>query len=427
MVWSLNLNFDYEKNFKKPMLYWRTLGIIGIEWFWRNFYKSPNEYLFRIGRRLSKLNRVYVKFLQALAGDLHLIDDAGRLELTDFCDSVPVLPEEYDFCFEVSLNKRGLFLESRQPINSGLIALVYRAYDKEGRKYVVKVKRHQIEERLQKDLDELEYVIKRMGELPYCKSMRLEHQFAENKSLLTDQLDFFKEVDNIKTFERMFKNVNYVNVPHVYEEYTAECNNIIVMDYVEGIKLQDVAEEDKESYCTLLAKFGLKCTFFDGIYHADLHPGNILFQRQADTDEVPHQLAILDFGVIGRVTREEQNHFYEFIRGLFEHRFEKSVNIMLDHIVETIDPMKSREVDAVARQNIVLQATEVLERSIKVSKRPNTRDMYDINIILARHGLRLAPFFCRIQMAFVVNETMCNYLSTEQSFSEVYGHQLMEL
>ena len=88
---------------------------------------------------------------------------------------------------------------------------------------------------------------------------------------MMEQLDFNHEVENIKDMYEKNKYIDYVVVPKVYEEYTELNNDMIVMDYIDGIKLSDVMDKDKDVYSYLLAKFGIKCVLFDRLYHGDLH------------------------------------------------------------------------------------------------------------------------------------------------------------
>ena len=89
------------------------------------------------------------------------------------------------------------------------------------------------------------------------------------------------------------------------------------MSFIEGKKLSELDDVEKDKYCELLAKFGVKCVFFDGVYHGDLHQGNLIFMK----DEDDYKIGILDFGVIGRITREQQNKFYEFMQQFYSNHF----------------------------------------------------------------------------------------------------------
>jgi ubiquinone biosynthesis protein len=53
----------------------------------------------------------------------------------------------------------------------------------------------------------------------------------------------------------------------------------------------------------------LETTFVDGIFHGDLHPGNVMV-----TD---HGLALLDFGIVGRLSEEQRRNLLALLIAAF--------------------------------------------------------------------------------------------------------------
>ena len=50
--------------------------------------------------------------------------------------------------------------------------------------------------------------------------------------------------------------------------------------------------------------------------------------------------------------------------------------------------------------------------------------MYTISNILHEYDLRILKYFCKVQLAFMINETVCRRLSVNRSFIEYYGELL---
>ena len=71
-----------------------------------------------------------------------------------------------------------------------------------------------------------------------------------------------------------------------------------------------------------MSKFIIKSLLFDGLYHGDLHAGNILFLEN-------NKIGILDFGIIGELTREEQNEYFEFFNYLKDEDIDSLINNLL--------------------------------------------------------------------------------------------------
>ena len=123
------------------------------------------------------------------------------------------------------------------------------------------------------------------------------------------ELNFLEEANNIKTFYENNKDVS-ITCPKVYDEYTT--SNIIVMDFIDGIKIGLIEELESEGYdledmAIKLTNNYLKQIFQDG-FHGDPHPGNILI---SDT-----KIAYIDFGIMGTLNKSLKQKFNDFLYGV---------------------------------------------------------------------------------------------------------------
>ena len=50
--------------------------------------------------------------------------------------------------------------------------------------------------------------------------------------------------------------------------------------------------------------------------------------------------------------------------------------------------------------------------------------MYTISEILFSYKLEILKYFCKVQLAFMINETVCRRLSVNKTFIEYYGELL---
>ena len=395
--------------------------------------KNKNDFILNISERLSAVNRIYVKMIQAISSDKEDLDPEIKEKLTAYTDHVPFTDDDIYNDFIDILHQKGLSLNNTEPINSGLVALIYKMHDQEGKQYAVKVKRKNIEERLLEGLCDLEYIVSVLSTMPYLSKMNLQRNYEENKDLILEQLDFTIEVRNIQIFEKIFKNIDYAIVPHVYEEYTQIDSNIIVMDFIEGKTLTQINEDDsknKHAYCDLMAKIAVKCIFFNGTYHADLHQGNILFlgdDLDLSDENNKLQIALLDYGIIGHVTREEQNHFYNFMKGMVSHKFREASEYLLTHVILPDDTSVSNENTTVTmlsyndKENIINNFMNIMEKIMVINKKATAQDIYELNKILYDYQLILPKYFCRTQLAFVITESLCNALAQETSFIDIFN------
>ena len=122
----------------------RTFSIILGQYISYLFHKNTEKTVISIAEQLAQINIVYVKFVQAISASSGIIDNDVKLRLAQYADNVPYKKEDLDFTFLRELQESGIFLKSTKPINAGLIAVVFKGSDKDGKLYAIKVKRRNI-------------------------------------------------------------------------------------------------------------------------------------------------------------------------------------------------------------------------------------------------------------------------------------------
>lgn len=414
----------------------RTFTIIFGEYIAYLFHKNAEKTVVSIAEQLAQINIVYVKFVQAISASTGIIDNNVKQRLAQYADNVPYKKEDLDFTFLRELQENGIFLKSSKPINAGLIAVVFKASDKDGNMYAVKVKRRNIYQTMMNSVREIEWIIDKLMDYELFRKINIKQHFKRNRHILFEQMDFENEVEHIKTFGKNFENIDYVIIPNVYEEYTKKNENIIVMDFIEGMKLNDVKSEDKIHYCKAVAKFGLKSMFFDSVYHGDMHQGNIFFildEKETIDDATDNEinnkykLGIIDFGIIGKLSRENQNKFYEFLQLLYSEKFDDTAEYAYNNMIIPED--KKRNLDEETKTLILKAISKIMENSMR-EKFTSTKDVYDMNCMLSNYELELDAFFSDAQLALIVTNTLCNNLASESesmNFMDIYGKEFMEI
>ncbi|MDR1940860.1 MAG: hypothetical protein LBQ47_00860, partial [Endomicrobium sp.] len=115
---------------------------------------------------------------------------------------------------------------------------------------------------------------------------------------LADELNLNLEADAIKTMGASMnrRNSGAIGAPDVIEELSNEF--VIVEEYIEGERLDKLpAKNAKKNYFKIISEF-FKQVFEDGIFHADLHEGNIFINKDGN-------LRFIDFGGVGKVSNKE--------------------------------------------------------------------------------------------------------------------------
>jgi predicted unusual protein kinase regulating ubiquinone biosynthesis (AarF/ABC1/UbiB family) len=304
-------------------------------------FKTYTSLVQSVCNELSKINIFYVKFFQWFAFSINNGSENKELYyfFNTFKENVYYSKNDIDnnalqiLVDELKLDNKTIEFESLEPVNAGSIALVFKA-NIDGKPHAIKVLRKNIHVELQNIFKQFDFIINIISFLPYINVINLKSLFNDNKLLLNEQLDFCREVNNITLFADTFKNNSHIVIPKVYKKYTDNNPNIIVMEYLEGIKINDLDKEDTIEFSTIISRFVLNSYFFKNLYHGDLHTGNIIFMKN-DHDKPKYKLGIIDFGLIGFLDVEQQNLIVDILICFVKKENKRIVNCILNyHIME---------------------------------------------------------------------------------------------
>lgn len=268
----------------------------------------------RIRMVLEELGPTYIKFGQILANRPDILPAELIEELKKLQDAVPGFAfDEVRAMIEADLNGslEDLFQHfDTQAIASASIAQVHKATLHSGEVVVVKVQRPDIEGIIAEDLK----ILEELAEIAEHHSEQLarfepiELVKALNKSM-TRELNFLLEAYSINHFQSLFKENDWIKVPHVFSKFSSR--RVITMDFISGTRIDRVAQlRDQGVDLSLLAEKGLYLYFQQifryGFFHADPHPGNVLVQADG-------VICLIDFGIVGSMNRKDKEAFREFI------------------------------------------------------------------------------------------------------------------
>ena len=397
--------------------------------------KTPEDYnamIKNIASKMSHKNIFFTKIFQAFANNNNLFDKDLFHHFITYTDNVTYNTNEidynglYDLINIARKNNDELSIESEIPIKSGNIALVYNG-KLNGKNVIIKYRRKNIIEKFNKSMSEIELLVNISGKIPYLRDLNINDLFEENREIMTNQLNFLNEVKNINIFREKFNDVNTICVPEVYSYFTDENPCAIIMEKIEGNRIENILSEDKHEYSKILSRFNLKCVFYDAIYHADLHSGNVIFMKEYHsfkdennnmTTEPVLKIGIIDYGIIGTMTREEQNIFFIFFKILVSKDHKELSIFITENLSEKID--KSLQDISEGDKNILVNKISTICCSVleSDSKFFGGEEIYEINKILKTQNLQFSKFFCRVELAIAISENVCNSLATNSSYIE---------
>jgi len=260
----------------------------------------------RVRASLEELGPTFAKIGQILSTRPDLLPPEYIEELATLQDNVPPLTEEQ--VVKVMEQELGVPWEDvfetidPKPLAAGTIAEVHRATLADGTKVVVKVQRPEAREQIEQDLALLEVFAEKVAHRPGLKQVvDMEAVFEHLSQSLHRELDFRTEAENIARMREVIKDFSRLAVPIVQTDYST--SRLLVMQDVGGGPANSAPEGTprKEASKQLLESF-YKQILVDGFFHADPHPGNLMWQPDEEI------LYFLDLGMIGEVGAELREH-----------------------------------------------------------------------------------------------------------------------
>ncbi len=220
-----------------------------------------------------------------------------------------------------------------EPHASASVGQVHRAALANGTEVVVKVQYPGVGENIEGDMKNLKTILS-MGSMLGYRKKDLDGIFEEISERLYEELDYDQEMENLRTFRRLYKREKRVLIPRVFPPYCSD--RVLTMEYLPGDSLEALlsppyTREDRDHFGRLIFDVYAHQIFRLGLLHADPHPGNFAFLKDG-------RMIMYDFGCVQPIPREIQEAFQDLIKYSLEGVYEKIDEIMLR--LGTRDPDK---------------------------------------------------------------------------------------
>jgi predicted unusual protein kinase regulating ubiquinone biosynthesis (AarF/ABC1/UbiB family) len=414
-----------KKNIKSVIFLINAFFIFVTEGLIYAFFQDYSLFIDRLSMRLASINILYVKIFQAFALNNSLIDDKTNNKLIKFTDNAPWNYSDIDLYQLIEMtDKYNIRLPDGYeiPINSGMISLVFRGREKNNpnKQVIIKMKRKNIQERLDDAIDNLLFSMYILSFIPIINKYQLAEVVNKNIEIIRHQTNFLEEIDNMDKIRENCKNLKYVKIPTANRQVTEEYPDIILMERIEGIKINQVKEEDYEPFAKLVVKFGLVTTIVHGLAHGDLHAGNIMFIKDKKDTEYPHKIGVIDFGIIYEVGSQYKELMFDLFTQMFDlSPREGAEKILNSCILEPIGLLKT--IPTQDYNNIIEFTEQILDETVYKSKGANQIQIYKFfskfkeylsKDELANLGIRPSDDFVKAQLVLAMSHgvtlTLCN-------------------
>ena len=383
-----------------------VLSMLGSYLMYSTGYLDYIHFIKNVANHLAEINIFYVKFFQWFAFSIgHKLKNKEIYDFfINFKDNVNYTETDIDYesiyqlMDEVKREHKVITFDSMTPINSGSVALVFKAILND-KPVVVKLLRKNIEIQINEWFEQGHMIINIMRWLRIKNCNHLHKLLDHNKPTITEQCDFVKEVENIERFYNKFRKTKYVIIPKVYREYTIRNPRVIVMDYIQGERLGTFDKNDFIQFQKLCYTFITTCCFFRDICHGDLHTGNIIFVKNTNTNtnKPIYKIGVIDYGICVNLNVIEQNLIANLMRASLQNDKQSVIFHLLNFIMmdnENSTMMKEQRDEIVEHYNSLV-AKQNLNSTI------THYEVYVLTTMLDSHDIHISQKSSQIIYAAV--------------------------
>lgn len=256
---------------------------------------------------LQQLGPTYVKLGQIMASQSSLPEEWTE-ELAKLQNTVPPFP--YEEARKMITNELGappekLFREfDHEPLAAASTAQVHRAVTLDGAEVAVKVQRPNIVSKVRADLGILQDVADVLEKrIPAMRALDLRGMIGEFAEGVMRELDYRNELYQGQRLADNMKPIEGVHIPALYPHLSTA--KVLTMEFVRGIKISkinelDAAGIDRDKLAHTFIRAIVKQIMFDGFFHGDPHPGNLMVAPATST------LIFLDMGLVGELSQTQR-------------------------------------------------------------------------------------------------------------------------
>jgi ubiquinone biosynthesis protein len=282
----------------------------------------------RVRLAFERLGPTFVKLGQLISSSPGSFSPVWVNEMAHCRDNVP--PISWDdvskvITSELGDRRRHLLQIDQTPLAAGSMAQVHVARLTNGDHVVVKVQRPNLANILGQDVRLLRlaarWATRIRTSLVAANPEAIIEEFA---SSLAHQVSFRAELANMERMRTILVSEN-IRIPRVYPALSTE--RVLVMEQIDGvgidkINLIDDLGIDRSRLASTVVAGLMVGALKSGVFHGDLHAGNLLVLASGE-------VALLDFGVVGRLDRSVRTAVSDLFSAVASRRFEAIAAAML--------------------------------------------------------------------------------------------------
>ena len=356
-------------------------------------------------RDLARVNIIFLKIMQVMTPRTD-----SALDTCNYTSQVPFNVRDIQHACIKNLQTQFEITISNRPIYSGSSCLIYSATYKK-RPVIVKIKRTGLQEYIRTSVFIARKICTFVDRFALLDDgcISLADVFDEVTPNIVDQTDFTNELYNMHLFQRRFNSADSsIRIPETFDEFTAFDDDVIVMEQVQGTHIQNLDQAQRRSMCSLISDFNMRCIVEHGMFHGDLHCGNVLYDADSNV------LHVLDFGITGYMNTREVGTIVSIMKAYAWKNFQRMAYLVVSDMTDLPHDIPINKLIEVCRLTQTLLSEIYSTRSVV-----QFDDIKDIYALVKSQQIRIGRTFSRLQMSLGITNAMCTVYLTADENNEI--------
>lgn len=380
-------------------------------------------------RLLERLGPTFVKLGQFLALRPEIIPQEYADELMRLLDRVePFGWSEARAVIDAELGAsvRNFRYIDAKPVAAGSLAQVHRATTLDGRSVALKILRPGIRARVSADLRRVRRIARIIRLAEPNSVLDPAEIAAELRSWLERELDFAQEASNIERLRGLVGNDPAIVIPRVYRDLTTA--SVLTTDYVEGIPFSEILETtdrapldklgfDARVLAETLVRSTLRQVFEFQFFHADVHPGNLLFLPA-------NAIGYVDFGLCESIDQTVSREQARYLAAVYSHDAPR----MFQALLELLIPGDRADADGL-RTDFMNESARWLHDGYEhtAERSPIAQFLLGVMSAARKNRFQVPSRLLAMYRTFLTTETTAHRLSRDVDLGTVGSDFLLDL
>ena len=281
---------------------------------------------------------------------------------------------------------------------------------------VVKVLRPGVREKMGRDMRILRFAAYRLSAFRRFRQVRLKDAVNEFELIFREETDYRYELANMQGMRKSLRG-HKIYIPRPYPKYST--SSVIVMERISGVLMSDyirarAVDPDRVDEWLhvnninptqvgkrLLVSF-MRQLFENNLFHADLHPGNIVLLRDS-------RAVLIDLGSVGSLDREFLILYRGIQRALADKDFGKAVDLQL-RLCSHVPTRKISELRAELVRCVRTWSGKTKIRQLSFQERSVNTGAAEMSQVMFRYGAEQTWEFLKIARTLSTLDASLEYL-----------------